>query len=80
MHAVYSGTSMLTDPLILLSFFGQPGMRAPMIGIDQHPSVQYIEQHVVGLALIEWTHTAFVMFPLKLVVLFRESTLWRLIS
>ena len=43
---------------------------ATSYGIDMHPALQYVEQHVVGSNLIAWTHTAFVMFPLKLVVLF----------
>jgi len=61
----------VTDPLYITLLFGQLlDASATSFGIDLHPSVQYIEQHVVGSALIEWTHTAFVMFPLKLVVLF----------
>jgi uncharacterized membrane protein len=61
----------VTDPLYITLLFGQLlDASATSYGIDLHPSVQYIEQHVVGSALIEWTHTAFVMFPLKLVVLF----------
>ena len=61
----------VTDPLYIALIFGQMlDASATSYGIDLHPSVQYIEQHVVGSALIEWTHTAFVMFPLKLVVLF----------
>ena len=43
---------------------------ATSYGIDMHPALQYVEQHVVGSNLIAWTNTAFVMFPLKLVVLF----------
>lgn len=61
----------VADPLYITLLFGQLlDASATSFGIDLHPSVQYIEQHVVGSALIEWTHTAFVMFPLKLVVLF----------
>jgi uncharacterized membrane protein len=61
----------VTDPLYLSLLFGQLlDASATSFGIDLHPSVQYIEQHVVGSALIDWTHTGFVMFPLKLVVLF----------
>ena len=61
----------VTDPLYITLLFGQLlDASATSYGIDLHPSVHYIEQHVVGSALIEWTHTAFVMFPLKLVVLF----------
>lgn len=41
---------------------------ATSYGIDLH-SVHYVEQHVVGNALIEATGTAFSMFPLKLLVL-----------
>jgi uncharacterized membrane protein len=43
---------------------------ATSYGIDMHPALRYVEQHVVGSNLIAWTHTAFVMFPLKLIVLF----------
>jgi len=61
----------VTDPLYLTLIFGQLlDASATSYGIDLHPSVRYIEQHVVGSGLIELTHTAFVMFPLKLVVLF----------
>lgn len=61
----------VTDPLYLVLIFGQLlDASATSYGIDLHPSVRYIEQHVVGSGLIELTHTAFVMFPLKLVVLF----------
>jgi uncharacterized membrane protein len=61
----------VTDPLYLTLLFGQLlDASATSYGIDLHPSVRYIEQHVVGSSLIEMTHTAFVMFPLKLVVLF----------
>src|SRR5665647_567161 len=60
----------VNDPLYLALLFGQLlDASATSYGIDLHPSVQYIEQHVVGSGLIELTHTAFVMFPLKLVVL-----------
>jgi len=61
----------VTDPLYLILIFGQLlDASATSYGIDLHPAVRYIEQHVVGSGLIELTHTAFVMFPLKLVVLF----------
>lgn len=61
----------VNDPLYLTLLFGQLlDASATSYGIDLHPSIQYIEQHVVGSGLIELTHTAFVMFPLKLVVLF----------
>jgi uncharacterized membrane protein len=61
----------ITDPVYLTLLFGQLlDASATSYGIDFHPSVQYVEQHVVGSALIDWTGTAFVMFPLKLLVLF----------
>jgi uncharacterized membrane protein len=61
----------VNDPLYITLLFGQLlDASATSYGIDLHPSVQYVEQHVVGSALIAWTHTAFVMFPLKLLVLF----------
>jgi uncharacterized membrane protein len=61
----------VADPLYIVLLFGQLlDASATSYGIDLHPSVQYIEQHVVGSALIDATGTAFVMFPLKLVVLF----------
>jgi uncharacterized membrane protein len=65
------GWKYVTDSLYITLLFGQLlDASATSYGIDLHPSVQYIEQHVVGSGLIELTHTAFVMFPLKLVVLF----------
>ncbi len=65
------GWKYVTNPLYLTLLFGQLlDASATSYGIELHPSVQYIEQHVVGSGLIELTHTAFVMFPLKLVVLF----------
>jgi len=61
----------VTDPLYLTLIFGQLlDASATSYGIDMHPSVRYIEQHVVGSGLINLTGTAFIMFPLKLVVLF----------
>jgi uncharacterized membrane protein len=70
MRYVFSWT-YVNDPLYITLIFGQLlDASATSYGIDFHPHVQYIEQHVVGSALIGWTHTAFVMFPLKLVVLF----------
>ena len=61
----------VADPLYITLLFGQLlDASATSYGIDLHPSVQYVEQHVVGSALISATHTAFVMFPLKLIVLF----------
>jgi uncharacterized membrane protein len=61
----------VADPLYMTLLFGQLlDASATSYGIDLHPSVQYVEQHVVGSALIGATGTAFVMFPLKLIVLF----------
>jgi len=61
----------VNDPLYITLLFGQLlDASATSYGIDFHPHVQYIEQHVVGSALIAMTGTAFVMFPLKLLVLF----------
>jgi uncharacterized membrane protein len=59
------------DPLYVTLLFGQLlDASATSFGIELHPSLQYVEQHVVGSTLIDLTHTAFVMYPLKLVVLF----------
>ena len=61
----------VNDPLYLVLIFGQMlDASATSYGLTFHPVVHYIEQHVVGANLIEMTGTAFVMFPLKLVVLF----------
>ena len=61
----------VSDPLYLILLFGQLlDASATSYGIDFHPHVQYVEQHVVGSTLIAMTGTAFVMFPLKLLVLF----------
>ena len=61
----------VTDALYLALIFGHMlDASATSYGIDLHPAVQYVEQHVVGSNLINLTGTAFVMFPLKLVVLF----------
>jgi len=61
----------VNDPLYLALIFGQMlDASATSYGLTFHPAVHYIEQHVVGSNLIEMTGTAFVMFPLKLVVLF----------
>jgi uncharacterized membrane protein len=58
------------DPLYEVLIFGHMlDASATSYGIDLHP-LTYVEQHVVGSGLIEWTGTAFVMFPLKLLVLF----------
>jgi uncharacterized membrane protein len=65
------GWEYVTDPLYITLLFGQLlDASATSYGIDLHPSVRYVEQHVVGSGLIDLTGTAFVMFPLKLVVLF----------
>jgi len=59
------------DPLYITLLFGQLlDASATSFGIDLHPGIQYMEEHVVGSGLINLTHTAFVMYPLKLVVLF----------
>jgi uncharacterized membrane protein len=59
-----------THPLYITLIFGHMlDAGATSYGIDLHP-LAYIEQHVVGSGLIAWTGTAFVMFPLKLIVLF----------
>jgi uncharacterized membrane protein len=61
----------VSDPLYLVLIFGHMlDASATSYGIDFHPAVHYIEQHVLGSNLINLTGTAFVMFPLKLVVLF----------
>ncbi len=61
----------VTDPLYITLIFGQLlDASATSYGIDFHPSVRYVEQHVVGSSLIDLTGTAFVMFPLKLLILF----------
>jgi uncharacterized membrane protein len=58
------------DPLFLSLIFGQMlDASATSYGIDFHP-LNYVEVHVVGSNLIELTGTGFVMFPLKLAVLF----------
>jgi len=56
------------DPLYRLLIIGQMlDASATGYGIDFGP-IPYQEVHVVGSALINWTHTAFSLFPLKLVV------------
>ncbi len=61
----------VSDPLFLVLIFGQMlDASATSYGLTFHPAVHYIEQHVVGSNLIEMTGTAFIMYPLKLVVLF----------
>lgn len=65
------GWQYVTDPLYITLLFGQLlDASATSYGIDLHPSIRYVEQHVVGSGLIDLTGTAFVMFPLKLLVLF----------
>ena len=60
-----------THPDTLGAIFGQLlDASATSFGIDLHPALQYMEEHVVGSGLINLTGTAFVMFPLKLLVLF----------
>jgi uncharacterized membrane protein len=61
----------VNDPLYLVLILGQMlDASATSYGLTFHPAVHYIEQHVVGSNLIEMTGTAFIMYPLKLVVLF----------
>ncbi|MCX6686559.1 MAG: DUF63 family protein [Methanoregula sp.] len=60
-----------SEPLYLTLIFGHMlDASATSFGIDLHPALQYIEQHVVGSTLIDLTGTAFVMYPLKLLVIF----------
>lgn len=60
----------VSEPLFALLILGQMlDASATSYGIDLSP-VNYIEEHVVGTALIAGTGTAFSMFLLKLVVLF----------
>lgn len=59
----------LSDRLYQLLIFGHMlDASATSYGIDLH-TVPYVEQHVVGGALIAMTGTAFIMFPLKLLVI-----------
>lgn len=63
------GWEYLSDRLYQLLVCGHMlDASATSYGIEMH-SIPYIEQHVVGSALIELTGTAFVMFPLKLLVI-----------
>ena len=56
------------DPLYRLLIIGQMlDASATGYGIDFGP-IPYQEVHVVGSALINWTGTAFALFPLKLLV------------
>jgi uncharacterized membrane protein len=60
-----------SEPLYLTLIFGHMlDASATSFGIDLHPALHYIEQHVVGSTLIDLTGTAFVMYPLKLLVIF----------
>lgn len=60
----------VVDPVYLALISGQMlDASATSYGIELHP-VSYQEVHVVGSNLIELSGTAFVMFPLKLAVLF----------
>ncbi|MDG6257067.1 MAG: DUF63 family protein [Methanomicrobiaceae archaeon] len=64
-----AGWAYVSDILYKLLIFGHLlDASATSFGIDLHP-VPYVEQHVVGGALIEATGTAFSMFPLKLAVI-----------
>ena len=64
------GWEYLTDRLYqILIFSHMLDASATSYGIDLH-EVSYVEQHVVGSNLIELTGTAFVMYPLKLLILF----------
>jgi len=63
------GWEYVEDPLYALLIFGHMfDASATSFGIDLHP-LHYVEQHVVGSALIAWTGTAFSMFALKLAVI-----------
>lgn len=63
------GWDYVSDRLYQLLIFGHMlDASATSYGIDLH-TIPYIEQHVVGSALIAMTGTAFVMFPLKLLVI-----------
>ncbi|PKL60635.1 MAG: hypothetical protein CVV33_01650 [Methanomicrobiales archaeon HGW-Methanomicrobiales-4] len=63
------GWEYVSDRLYQLLIFGHMlDASATSYGIDLH-TVPYIEQHVVGSTLIALTGTAFVMFPLKLLVI-----------
>lgn len=65
------GWRYVSNPLYVTLISGHMlDASATSYGIDLHPALHYVEQHVVGSNLIQWTGTAFVMFPLKLVVLF----------
>jgi uncharacterized membrane protein len=58
------------DPLFVILIFGHMlDAAATSYGISLSP-VPYVEEHVLGGSLITLTGTGFVMFPLKLVVLY----------
>lgn len=60
----------VSDPIYRILIFGHMlDASATSYGIDLSP-VNYFEEHVVGGTLISMTGTGFVMFPLKLAVLF----------
>ncbi len=80
-----------SDLLFVVLIFGHMlDASATAYGIDLHP-IAYIEEHVVGNALITWSGTAFSFFPLKLLILFPaiyvlqasrgeiQSDLWHLV-
>ncbi|HPP76890.1 DUF63 family protein [Methanospirillum sp.] len=63
------GWTYIQDRLYQILIFGHMlDASATSYGIDLH-TIPYSEKHVVGSALIDLTGTAFVMFPLKLLVL-----------
>ncbi|MFH0968505.1 MAG: DUF63 family protein [Methanobacteriota archaeon] len=63
------GWEYVSDRLYQLLIFGHMlDASATSYGIDLH-TVPYVEQHVIGSTLIAMTGTAFVMFPLKLLVI-----------
>jgi uncharacterized membrane protein len=64
-----AGWTYVTDILYKLLIFGHMlDASATSFGIDLH-TIPYVEQHVVGSALIEATGTAFSMFALKVAVI-----------
>jgi uncharacterized membrane protein len=70
MRYVLSWKYMVHPLYITLLFSHMLDASATSYGIDLHPALRYVEQHVVGSNLIAWAGTAFIMFPLKLIVLF----------
>ena len=64
-----AGWSYVTDIFYKLLIFGHMlDASATSFGIDLH-TIPYVEQHVVGSALIDATGTAFSMFALKVAVI-----------